>query len=51
MVKGVDQVAQECGNYKFIISINKTETVYQPAPVKTYKKPAITVKNPRASGK
>ena len=44
MQKGVDQVSDSCDNYDLTISIKKTEVVYQPAPGKPYKAPAITVK-------
>ena len=44
MQKGVDQVSDTCDSYVFIISIKKTEVVYQPAPRKPYKEPNITVK-------
>ena len=42
--KGVDQVSDSCDSYDLIISIKKTEVVYQPAPGKPYKEPTITVK-------
>ena len=44
MRKGVDQVSDSCDSYDLIISIKKTEVVYQPAPRKPYKEPTITVK-------
>ena len=44
MQKGVDQVSDSCDSYDLIISIIKTEVVYQPAPGKPYKEPTITVK-------
>ena len=47
MQKGVDQVSDSCDSYDLIISIKKTEVVYQPAPGKPYKEPAITVKGQR----
>ena len=34
-------------SYDLIISIKKTEVVYQPAPGRPYKKPTITVKGQR----
>ena len=42
--KNVDQVSDSCDSYDLTISIKKTEVVYQPAPGKPYKKPAITMK-------
>ena len=45
--KGVDQVFDLCDSYDLIISIKKTEVVYQPAPGKLCKEPAITVKGQR----
>ena len=42
--KGVDQISYSCDSYDPIISIKKTEVVYQPAPWKPYKEPAIKVK-------
>ena len=47
MQKGVDQVSDSCDNYDLTNSIKKTEIVYQPAPGKPYKEPAITVKGQR----
>ena len=47
MQKGVDKVSDSCDSYDFIISIKKTEVVYQPAPGKPYKEPTITVKGQR----
>ena len=44
MQKGVDQVSDSFDNYDLTISIKKAEVVYQPAPGKPYKEPAITVK-------
>ena len=46
MQKGVDQVSDSCDSYDLTISI-KNEVVYQPAPGKPYKEPAITVKGQR----
>ena len=43
MQKAVDQVSDSCDTYDLIISIKKTEVVYQPAPGKPYKEPTITV--------
>ena len=45
MQKGVDQVSDSCDSYDLIISIKKTEVVYQPAPGN--KEPTITVKGQR----
>ena len=42
--KGVDHISDSCDSYDLTISIKKTEVVYQPAPVKPYKEPIITVK-------
>ena len=39
--KSVDQVSDSCDSYDLTISIKKTEVVYQPAPEKPYKEPAI----------
>ena len=47
MQKGVDKVSDSCDSYDLIISIKKTEVVYQPAPGKPYKEPTITVKGHR----
>ena len=50
MQKGVDQVSDSCDSYDLTISIKKIEVVYQPAPGKPYKDPAITVKGQRLQG-
>ena len=47
MQKSVDQVSDPYDSYDLIISIKKTEVVYQPAPGKPYKEPTITVKGQR----
>ena len=47
MQKGVDQVSDSCDRYDLIISIKKTEVVYQPEPGKPSKEPTITVKGQR----
>ena len=47
MQKGIDQVSDSCDSNDLTISIKKTEVVYQPAPGKPYKEPAITVKGQR----
>ena len=47
MQKGVTQVSDSCDSYDLIISIKKTEVVYQPAPGKPYKEPTITVTGQR----
>ena len=47
MQKGVDQVSDSSDSYNLIISIKKIEVVYQPAPRKPCKEPAITVKGQR----
>ena len=43
MQNGVDEVSDSCDSYDLTISIKKTEIVYQPAPEKPYKEPAITI--------
>ena len=43
----LDQVSDSCDSYNLTISIKKTEVVYQPAPGKPYKEPAIKVKGQR----
>ena len=43
MQRATDQVSQSCDNYDLTISTKKTEVVHQPAPVKTYNEPTITV--------
>ena len=47
MQNGVGQVSDSCDSYDLTISIKKTEVVYQLAPGKPYKEPAITVKGQR----
>ena len=47
MQKGLYQVSDSCDRYYLTISIKKTEVVYQLAPGKPYKEPAITVKGQR----
>ena len=44
MQKGVNQISDSCDSYDLLISIKKTEVVYQPVPAKPYKEPTITVK-------
>ena len=39
--------SDSCDSYDLIISIKKSEVVYQPAPGKPYKEPTITVKGQR----
>ena len=51
MRKGVDHVSDSCDSYDLIISVKKTEVVYQPALGKPYKEPTITVKGQIASGR
>ena len=41
------QVSDSCDSYDITISIKKTEVVYHPAPGKSYKEPAITLKGQR----
>ena len=43
MQKGVDQVSNSRDSYDLAISIKKTEVIYQSAPGKPYKEPAIIV--------
>ena len=45
--KGEDQISDSCDSYDLTISIKKTEVVYQPASVKPYKEPTITLKGQR----
>ena len=47
MQKGVDQVSESCDSYDLIISIKKTEVVYQPETGRPYKEPTITMKGQR----
>ena len=47
MQKGVDQISDSCDSYELIISIKKTEVIYQPGPGKPYKEPTTTVKDQR----
>ena len=43
MQRAMDQVSQSCHNYDLTISTKTTEVVHQPAPVKPYNEPTITV--------